>query len=234
MDSGEETEQEAGPERKDKGEEDGDRAEGGADGVAGVRGEERDDDLVGRVGNEQAGQAGENREDERLRKKLNDELSAGGPEGKADGELLSSIGRTGEEEVSDIGAGDEEDEGRDGEEEEEGGAGVAEDVALALRTGDERHRLVDEALAEAVAGSSLQGEFHAFKDGFEVAIYAGLGLFEGHAGLEAGKEIDPVISAIGKAFPAGGEGFSEADGDEDFRCGTEGGAAEIAGRDADD
>ena len=105
-------------EREGKGE-DGQRRRGG-DGheVRAVEGE-GDDGFDAEVRDGESGDAAEDGEEDAFGEGLADEALARRAEGKADGGLGAARGSAGEEEVGDVGAGDEENEAADGEQDVE-------------------------------------------------------------------------------------------------------------------
>ena len=84
-----------------------------------VVGQNRGDEVERPAGDEHAGRAAEHREQARLDEQLRDELQPARAERQADRHLVGAPGGAREEQVGDVGAGDEEDERGHAEEEQQ-------------------------------------------------------------------------------------------------------------------
>ena len=174
--------------------------------------------------------------------KLAEEALARGAEGSADGDFFLARGGASHQEVRDVGAGDEQDEGDGAEKQPEGGAHVAIEEVVFQRL-DAR-------------GPAFIGFWVDFGDVGGDGGHVRIGLREGDAGLHArenDKPVEIVVDLVGRederkeefAFAAiGGAGRADADDGvefaihvdfaaDDVRIGAEMVAPELVGEDDD-
>ena len=144
----------------------------------------------GAPGKEEAEDRAGEREEQVLGKELTEKAEAGGAQGAADGDLFLPGDGAREEQVGDVGAGDQEDDADGAEQEEEGIAGVAEHVIAEGGDGG----------ADLVIGVRVL-LFETGGEGGEV----GAGLLEGDAGLHAPDGVVGMVAAEAQAFAVHGE-----------------------------
>ena len=137
-----------------------------------------DDEEAG-LGHQQAENAAEDSDQDAFGEELADEAGPAGAEGGADGDFFLASGGAGEQEVGDVGAGDEQHEADRAEQHEHGAADIAYDHFL---DADDGH---------AEGAVPLAFDAHATGDGVDF----GLGLLDRDAGLEAGHEVVVFVAA---------------------------------------
>ena len=143
---------------------------------------------------------------------LADDARAAGSHGGANGEFTLAAGGADEQKIGDVGAGDEEDEA-DGSEEDE----------------ERRAHIADDGVAERLDAEVVFGVEHvgiARRNWSAASFHLGVGLGEGHAGLEAtsDEEVVALVVAVGVDLEGkpevgrriGIEGFSD-DADDGVR-----------------
>jgi hypothetical protein len=142
----------------------------------------------------------------------------------------------GEEQVGDVGAGDDQHDAGDREEQDERRAGLAVKRALAAPPRLEDDLLGPEQGHPRLAQSFLEGRLDLVEDRSVGAVDSGRGALERDPGREAGKDVSPVGAPVLEVLrgEVGLEGAAHRERDEDVRLRAEGGAVEAARCHADD
>ena len=206
---GGESEEEAGTGRDGEGEEEDGGIEIEAESGAIENGwADGPEEVAAPAGEEESGGAAGQGEEEAFGEELAEEAGAGGAEGEAEGDFLVAGGGPGEEEIGDVGAGDQENEGGDDHEQD---AGAREDRAGTGGKGGVGDGGEDEAAAEVFAGV-LALEFPS-ED-----LQGALGLGEGDAGFEASDGGKEEGAALGDE--AGGGNRLGVDGEGEIDIGS--------------
>ena len=177
-----------------------------------MRGQRALDGTDGPVGDDHAGESTDQAEQAALEEQLADDAAPVGTECGADDELASTGGGAGEEEIRDVGAGDEQHEAGGGEQREERGTDLPEGPV-----GEQLH----------VDGVSRVALRKFFRELLGDVDHIGARPIEGHARLEAADGVEPgmaaaVLIAVGKQT------------DRDVEIDTGDGEFETRRRDADD
>jgi hypothetical protein len=108
-------EEDSGAQRQRRGEEDHPGIDGEIEGPGDLRGQGGSHGHQGPPGHCQRGEAAHGRQEARLDQELAEHLGTARAQGTADGDLLGTAGPARQEQVRDVGAGDDEDDGRDAE-----------------------------------------------------------------------------------------------------------------------
>ena len=191
---GEEAREDAGRDGEGEGEGEDGAVEADVAHAGQLVGEELDEELDAVVGGDEAERASAEGDDQGFAEQLLDDARAGCAHGGADGDLFAAREGAGEDEVGDVGAGDEEHEGYGAEHHEESGTNVADGLFAQGFDGC--------APALVVFGVGL---LEALRDG----VHLCLGLRERDAGFEAGDGEEVVFTAYGRLLSGEGEGNPE-------------------------
>ena len=139
-----------------------------------------------------------------------------------------------QQQVRDIGAGDQQNEAGDTEEQGQGSSGLAVQVALTDTARGQGDALGREAGHGLVAHAFLERHLDLVDDRAVGDVQRRLRVLERNAWFESTEDVDPVAASVLEAFPAGHDHPSHADRNVDLRPDPERRAMEAAGGHADD
>ena len=158
--------------------------------------QERADEAERPPGRDQPGRTAENGQEARLGQKLRHQV----PSRSAEREPHRHLGRAGggarQQQVRDVGARDQENDGRDAEEEQERHAHGVMHPALSSPPVLDRQGLGDEAGQGLGAHLRLERRFDVGQDAAVQGRHRGAGLVDGNLRPQAGEQVEPVVPAI--------------------------------------
>ena len=194
-------------------------------------GDHAEQQPVGGSGEGDAERAADQGEDQALGKELPDDARAPRTERLANSKFACACGRAGEQEIGDVGAGDEQDQRNDGHEDLQRLREFAPQRREAVGHGGERDvrpgQLVEISLAEVRIGE-------AARDLLQKQVDVGGGPLHGDAGFETAHEVERLGEVGFVGVPAGRDGFGHGHGNPDVRSLADFGAEELRRGDADD
>ncbi len=195
--------------------------------------EQRPDRREGPLRDQQAGRAAHERQDDRLRQELGQQVAAAGAERQSHAHLGGPGGAARQQQVGDVGAGDQQDHGGDREQQDERRAGFAVQRALTPVARPHLERLGLEAGHRGLAHVLLQRGFDIHDDRAIDGRQRRLRLLGRDAGLQSSEQVGPVGAAILHAIEPG-DHPSHAERHEDLRPAAQGGPVEALRRDTHD
>jgi hypothetical protein len=224
---GEQAEEQSGSD----GERAGERHDGGLQaephGAHGVRRQQGCEQPQGEGGHGETRDAAHQREDHRLRHQLADQVPPPGAEGEAHAHLLGTPRAARQEQVGDVGAGDEQHHPGDAEQHGERRGRFAVCLALPAVAGCDDDLLRLEACHGLRAHPLLERGFHVAQNRAVDTVQGTAGLGDGDAGLEPAEQIDPVSAPVLGPAEAP-ELLAHRDRDEQLRVAPERGPFEVA------
>ena len=196
--------------------------------------QQRGDETDRPARNEETDHGADDSEHERLREELSQQLGPGRAEGKPDRELGRTVRRAREQQVGDVGAGDEQHDARGREQQDERRFRTSAHVALSPAAVFDGHLARTELRHGLVAQSLLERHLHRVDDGFEDQVQTRPRLFNRGAWLESAEQVHPVPPPVGVAVETRAEGLAHRDRDECHRPCAEHRPLKVARGNADD
>ena len=148
--------------------------------------------------------AAKNRERAGLDQQLRHDVAAGAADGDTDRQFAYARGRTSQQQVRDVGAGNQQHQCGEPEQQEQGRPGVLASVPLSARAGLNDERPGPKTRQRLVAQALLQSRFDIVEDGTVWSRQRRTRLFDRHTWLEPGEQVHPVRRA-GSRRPASGD-----------------------------
>jgi hypothetical protein len=186
---------------------------------------------------QQPAQSAQHGQHARLGEQLADELPAAAADRKAHGHLARAPRGPHQQQVRDVGAGNQQHDGGDGKQEREGCRHHRVHAALPPCALGHRHLLRAEARHHQIAGTKLQRGFDLVEDPRVWHVDRRPRVLDGHSGLQPGEDVHPVPTALlQRVRPRARtwlETVAQGDGQEDGWADAQGGAGEAARRHAD-
>ena len=189
-------EEQAGRERDRRGERNRVRVQGQPQEVRDLRWQERADDAERPIGRDQPGRTAENGQQARLGQQLRHQVPSRRAEREPHRHLGLAGGGSRQQQVRDVGARDQEDDGGDAEEEKEGHADAVVHAALSSPSFLDRQGLGDEARQGLAAHVRLKRRLDLGQDAAVQGRDRGAGLVDGDLRLQAGEQVEPVVPAV--------------------------------------
>ena len=162
--------------------------------------DDRRNRVQGPLGDHDAERRAEQGQQHRLGQQLPDELPAVGANRQAHRHFSGTAGAAHQQQVRDIGAGDEQNRAGHSEEDEQRRPRFAVHVALPARAGLQRQRLLPEPRHRLVAHALLQRRLDVVDDRPVGAVQGDAGLVDRDARREPGEEIGPIRTPVLEAW----------------------------------
>ncbi len=185
------------------------------------------------LGDEQAGNAAHQSQQARLEQELPDHLTTARTEREPHGHLSAPCRRARQQQIGNVGTGDQQYDPRYGEQQQKGRARLFVNGALSLHARRQRNLLGPEAGHAVVAHSFLQRRFDLGDDRPVDGIDRPLRLLERCTCLEPREQICPVAPTVLEVIETGLHLTAHRDRHEDARCAAESRSVEAAGCNTD-